>query len=74
MQIISRTRTLCQEPVCDNYSLGEIIARKFLLQMENVHEKRVYIIMSDDVNVEGILLLLHPHSKDGKGEPLLSVK
>ena len=68
MQIISRTRTLCQEPVCDNYSLGEIIARKFLLQMENVHEKRVYIIMSNDVNVESILLiLLHPRSKDGKG-------
>ena len=38
--------------------------------MENVHEKRVYIIMSNDVNVnvESILLvLLHPHSKDGKG-------
>ena len=50
------------------------LSRKLLLQMENVHEKRVYIIMSDDVNVEGILLLLHPHSKDVKGEPLLSAK
>ncbi len=37
--------------------------------MENVHEKRVYIIMSNDVNVnvESILILLHPRSKDGKG-------
>ncbi len=42
MQIIPRTRTLCQEPVCDNDSLGEIIAEVSLTNGECTRKESLH--------------------------------